>query len=121
MDREKFIKLMLMTTSSHDGECLNAIRMANVMLAKDNLSWREFVEGTVPIGTNYRSKNFKRYSGPEIDEWFDLLLQTTRLRSSFYSFLKSVHTDYEEKGWLTEKQYEAIQKAWLRAVERNAK
>lgn len=114
VDREKFIKLMLMTTSSHDGECLNAIRMANSMLAKDNLNWREFIEGTVPIGTNYRSKNFKRYSGPEIDGWFDILLQVIKPTWSFRQFLESVHTDYEQKGWLTEKQYEAIKKAYER-------
>lgn len=114
MDREKFIKLMLMTTSSHDGECLNAIRMANAMLAHDNINWREFIEGTVPVGTNYRSKNFKRYDGPEIDEWFDYLLQRVRKNHSFYTFLESVHNDYEKKGWLTERQYEVIKNAYMK-------
>ncbi|KKL08781.1 hypothetical protein LCGC14_2572400, partial [marine sediment metagenome] len=36
---EKFIKLMKMTTSPVDGECLNAIRMANSFLMEANLDW----------------------------------------------------------------------------------
>lgn len=50
MNIETFTKLMMMTTSPHDGEALNAIRMANAMLNKHKLNWQD-VTRTVRIGS----------------------------------------------------------------------
>jgi len=47
-DRVMLGKLMMMTTSTHDGEALNALRAANRILARHKLSWREVLEGTRP-------------------------------------------------------------------------
>ncbi len=43
MDTKRFIKTLSLTTSSFDGECLNAIRLCNDTLKKDNLTWEMFL------------------------------------------------------------------------------
>jgi hypothetical protein len=43
MDKDKLVKLLRMTTSSQDGEALNAIRMANAMLKAAGLDWDRLV------------------------------------------------------------------------------
>lgn len=46
---EVIIKLMGMTDSSHDGEALNAIRMANVQLKKWGWDWRKMLTAKIKI------------------------------------------------------------------------
>ena len=46
---DTIIKLMGMTTSSHDGEALNAMRMANAQLKKWNWTWREILTAKIKI------------------------------------------------------------------------
>jgi hypothetical protein len=48
-DLAKFIKLMKMTTASVDGEALNAIRMANAMLKRNNHDWEVLLKGKITI------------------------------------------------------------------------
>lgn len=36
---DKIIKLLKMTTSSHNGESLNSIRLANKLLKENNMTW----------------------------------------------------------------------------------
>jgi Protein of unknown function (DUF2786) len=48
--RDKLAKLLGMSQSSHDGEALNAVRLANRMLAKHKLTWREAL-GTTSVTT----------------------------------------------------------------------
>lgn len=43
MDRERLTKLMAMTTSSNDGEALNAMRMANKIIKAAGTSWEELL------------------------------------------------------------------------------
>lgn len=43
-------KVLAMTTSENDGEALTAIRKANAILKKGNLSWADVLERTVSAG-----------------------------------------------------------------------
>lgn len=59
LDRAKLAKLMAMTTSDQDGEALNALRMANKLIAGAKLSWPEvlgFSSSTRPPGSTFRDK-----------------------------------------------------------------
>jgi hypothetical protein len=40
-DRDKLIKLLMMTTSDFDGEALSFIRKANELLKRNSLSWEQ--------------------------------------------------------------------------------
>ena len=42
-ERSKLKKLMALTTSENDGEALNALRAANRILARNDLSWEDLL------------------------------------------------------------------------------
>ena len=44
MERERFVKLLAMTSSSNDGEALAATRKCNAFLAQNKLSWNDVVQ-----------------------------------------------------------------------------
>jgi hypothetical protein len=46
---ETFVKLMMMTTSTSDGEALTAIRKANTLLKAEGKNWEELITGLVPM------------------------------------------------------------------------
>ena len=113
---EKFIKLMMMTTSPNDGEVLNAVRMANAALIEANLNWDEFLRGKARItGDTPTVHSGKKYdNASEINQMFDAVLQNVKPGSSFFKFLESIHDWWDVKGWLTEKQYNALRKTYER-------
>ena len=43
LDLKRFLKIMGMTTSAADGEALNAMRLANQMLADAKMSWEDLL------------------------------------------------------------------------------
>lgn len=136
MSEQLFIKLMMMTTSPHDGEVLTAIRKANAILAGQNLNWEEFIMqmGAAPapepepfvnhdewsdVGVKTRSKrghdtssSQNTYGGPGVDKIFDSLLNEFHLADSFKEFVEDVQRYYQDKGYITQRQYEALKNAY---------
>jgi len=126
-----FIKLMMMTGSSHDGEALVAIRKANAILAEANVNWEEFLAALdqshdrsymTPPSKRKEAKrdptefsdvggNEKHDNEAEIDALFERVYDRVHSGSSFYEFVQSVHDFWIQKGYLTEKQYQAIRRA----------
>ena len=41
----KFVKLMMLTTSANDHEALSALRKANAILADQSVSWEQLING----------------------------------------------------------------------------
>jgi len=113
---EKFIKLMMMTTSPNDGEVLTAIRMANATLIEANLNWDEFLRGKAKItGDAPTVHSGKQYdNADEINQMFDAVLKSVKPGTSFHKFLESVHDWWDVRGSLTEKQYKALRKTYER-------
>jgi len=116
MNLEKFIKLMMMTTSSHDGECLNAIRMANAELAKINNNWEDLLRSKVSTTSSYtrtqtRENDEEHLSDDEIDALFEQALKRVPKSSSFRIFVEGVHAWWEMNGFLSPAQLAAIKKA----------
>jgi hypothetical protein len=115
----QFVKLMMMTTSSHDQEALTAIRKANAILASANVNWEEFLNATeaAKSGDGFSSygSQFSRQTSftdsSEIDPLFDAAFARVSKGASFRHFLDSVHDWWETKGYLTEKQLQALRKA----------
>jgi len=130
-----FVKLMSMTTSSHDGEALVAIRKANAILAEANVNWEEFLAALdqhsqqVVASRSHMTPPSKRkgaQSPPwsdyadagklytddiEIDRLFERVYDRVSSGNSFYEFIQSVHDYWIQKGYLTEAQYQAIKRA----------
>jgi hypothetical protein len=139
VDIERLTKLMRMTESAHDGEALNALRLANKILRDANLHWGDVLTpkrndnshlvppskrpgfNKKPNGAAYgRRAERSRYDGgkgrhedPEIEDWFDRLDQRQH-SLDFRMFLSSVRGFWERHGYLTDNQYDAVK----RAVER---
>ncbi len=129
LDRHKFIKLMMMTQSSNDGEALTALRKANGMLAGENMNWSEFISGIktkpapVPKGrgtTDTAPEKYSRYDGkyqqfndPKIANMLASLMRDAK--GGFRDFVESVESYWREHGYLTERQYEAITNAYHRS------
>lgn len=126
-DFAKFKKLMQMTLSQNDGECLTAIRKANALLLADNKNWEELIDGKVTktISQPYQDPGAKAGHtstpgmGPKKDPelinlMFEELLRVLRPENSFRAFVEDVHSFWETKGWISDKQFEAITKAYER-------
>lgn len=114
---EKFIKLMMMTTSPNEGECLNAIRMANAQLVEANLDWDDFLRGKAKItdGSGKSMYSGKKYdNADDIERMLDAVLKNIRQGTSFYNFIKSLNDWWEANSFLTEKQYAALRKSYER-------
>src|SRR5262245_58815708 len=118
---EVFIKLMMMTQSPNDGEALTALRKANAKLAAINRNWEELLRGKVaqsdfpdapPMGGDLKTGRGVQYTDPFISTMLDDILQSLSPGSSFRDFISDVNRFWEEKGFLTEKQYAAIKKSW---------
>jgi len=125
LDRIMMIKLMGMTMSQHDGECLNAISKANAILLSANMTWQEFLADIKP-DQSYRvppsqrrkqsnpfeqaGKEGQRYDDAnEINSMFEDAFENAN--GSFREFLHSIHQWWETKDFLTAKQYDALRKA----------
>ncbi|MFQ5742007.1 MAG: hypothetical protein ACE5HV_00280 [Acidobacteriota bacterium] len=111
---EKFIKIMMLATSPSDGEALSALRKANAMLAEMNNSWEELLRGKVRMraADDDEAPRGKHHTdAEEIDTLFEDLFTSVSPASSFRDFVESVHEWWEDKGFLTEKQYQALRRA----------
>ena len=132
---ERFIKLMLMTTSVHDGEALNAIRMANRELAAMKLSWRDYLEKSQvrqapppppppprPQPRPQPSRTGFFHDQPpsdddifdnqdEINQLFERAFARCRPGTSFHDgFLVGINKWWKDKHYLKRKQYEGLVK-----------
>jgi len=106
MDITKLIKLMNLTTSTFDGEALNAIRKANLLLAESNISWIEFIkEKNITI----KEIVVKKPRDPQIEEMLRLCKKGVRSISG-KMFINSLADWYKKHGSLSEKQLISLKK-----------
>jgi hypothetical protein len=118
-DFELFIKLMMLAQSPNDTEALSALRKANAKLASINRNWEELLRGKVavsdfpdapPMGGELRASRGVQHTDPFISTMLDDLMRD--VKGGFRDFIESINTWWEQKGFLTEKQYIAVRKAW---------
>lgn len=131
IDRARLSKLMGLTTSVHDGEALNALRMANKMLSEAKLSWFEVLGSPTTRAPDYRTppskrgagdtrrygtrapqgraKDESRWTGPEIAPMLDALSRG-RHDLSTMTFIASLTDHWERRGFLTTAQYEVLKR-----------
>ncbi len=140
MDHVRLTKLLMMTTSSHDGEALAAIRKANAILKEAGVNWQEFLAGRLPSSARMGPPPPKRDAGPrpsaregedfhrapedereldrdyydnvaEINIMFERARRKVRPHSSSGRTVAGIKKWWEEHEYLTRKQYEALRKA----------
>ncbi len=141
IDRAKLIKVMAMTQSANDGEALNAIRMANEMLKVKKLDWDKAIAGTSKVSDAYSAiRNAPQYRPPprqqmrpsgrgttdtmpnrpqsqftdrNIPRMIESLLRDTK--GDFRDMLQSFKEQWDNRHYLTERQYEVLFNAYERA------
>ena len=111
VDISKIIKLLNMTSSSYDGECLAAIRRANVILLEENITWSDIFKVKQSLPTPLDKPNF---SSEQIKHMLVMCLARVHSRSGL-EFLKSLQGFYRNRGYLTERQLEALQ-SWYKNI-----
>lgn len=110
-DFNKLQKLMAMTASDNDGEALNALRAANAILKKYDITWERVFKRLVTVEIE------EAPSEPPSSAARDIALEAAldkALKSSsggFRDFLLSLQAQWHEKGWLSPAQREAVFKA----------
>lgn len=95
-EREKLIKLLGMTTSSHDNEALVAIRKANTLIQYHKLAWKDVI-GSSAAKPVIQPNNFTGFNQPTNPQ----------------GRRPADHDDAEELVW-TAKRQEIINRAWHR-------
>jgi hypothetical protein len=116
---------MMMTTSSNDAEALIALRKANAILAEAKVNWAELLAASRQAD-DFRVPPSKRRRADPDDEWenvgdkhddageIESLFERAFARAmteEFEGFLTSVRMFWEQRGYLTEKQYAAVRRA----------
>lgn len=120
---------MLMTTSDSDGEALNALRMANKMMAEEGVRWPDVLQEerkvTVTVSrapwdpeSSYRPA--EDWVAPHLKDavTINLMFKTiygTQMTDDFKMFVDSVHARWKKFGQLTANQYNAIRRCYTRA------
>lgn len=118
--RKRLFQLMGMTGSKHDGEALNAVRLANRVLGELGITWEEALERTNGAG-RYSAEDMqeaasKAYEQGVADGKMAGAVKPGRTRPSWQTFARDIRdhffgelTDWEEgfvesfcgRGWPT--------------------
>lgn len=120
-DRSKVIKLLGMTGSDHSGEVLNAIRMANAHLVKNNMTWAQFC-GAAPMSSRPATPHkpsFDEMFGDR-EQMFDVVLKASR-GTGFHTMMADIYNQWQRTGRMSEKQDDTLHNAYQRAKERQRK
>lgn len=104
VDILKIIKLLNMTSSRFDGECLVAIRKANILLMEENKTWSDVFQTKQSLSSP--EKEYK-FPDEQIRHMLTMCISQTKSRSGL-EFLKSLQEFHRTRGMLTGRQLEAL-------------
>ena len=118
---------MALTASNIDGEALNALRKANILLAENNTTWTDFIlnketpkyetpkyEEPIVRRTEEPKYQTAKDNSPDIEEMIDFCLENLGSASG-KKFIKSLKEWYLEKGFLTKRQRESLE-SWYNNI-----
>lgn len=113
----KLKKLMMMTLSEVDNECLQAIRGANRILREEGIDWNRVFSRTVTVVNEFEAAPedespdaSKIRERERIDEAFSVV-EASDPRGSFADFISSLKEQWERRGSLSIAQKDSLFKA----------
>ena len=110
MDIIKLVKVLGYTTSPNDNEALSALRLANGIMAEANLTWEQFMtQKTIIIQEIVQKNIIQKEQNPETAKKLKLVLENVR-SSSGLEFLRSLNKQFQERGSLSPRQLDALDK-----------
>lgn len=99
MSTDKIVKLLNLTTSTNDGEALNAIRIANAIVQKSGLSW----EALITRGVASEKPPEPEHTEISIEEMF-AFIHKNAWPGFDPSFVLSIEEKFKRTGRLTARQ-----------------
>jgi len=110
MDIIKLVKVLGYTTSPNDNEALSAMRMANGIMAEANLTWEQLMtQKTIVIQEVIQKNVIQKEANSETAKKLKLVLENVRSHSGL-EFLRSLNKQFQERGSLSKRQLEALDK-----------
>lgn len=103
----RLTKCLELTSSSHDGEALAAVRKANAIRESLNLMWADLLEGTEPDS-----------EGSDYDEMFAHIWQFNPPSGKWESIIRDLGSFAKVRGYLTPKQVRLVRKFYNVAIKR---
>ena len=100
-DLARLTKCLELSASNHDGEALTAIRMANAIREKLQVTWTEIVEQP--------PKPDPKASG-DLTAMFARIWEFNHPDEKWAEILESLETFYQSRGYLTAKQQRLLRK-----------
>lgn len=108
LNRDRLLKLMGMATSAHDGEALNALRMANRMLTECKLDWSFIImETVVPPPKPIVQENVGSRDGI-LAMFADLKGAEYKMTARAKAFVHGLFDHFIKYGTLSKKQYDSL-------------
>lgn len=111
-DKDKFLKIISLTTSDQDGEALSALRKALSMMKQSKITWRELIDKPQQTHQPYQRHWQPKESEEQIK--LRLLINDVRIKGSTRDFIVSLSQAAFKFGRLTQKQSEALDKVFFR-------
>lgn len=131
MDKDRLVKLLGMTTSEHDGEALNAMRMANALVQAAGKTWAEVLatQNTINISLQRAQPTANPYAGTAtdwspphltdkviIDTMFRAIYAQPRSHSDFWNWVDDVHAYWTKHQRVTNAQYQGLRRCYNRTL-----
>jgi hypothetical protein len=129
VDKTRLVKLLGMTTSEHDGEALNAMRMANDLIKAAGKTWADVLATDNVVNIVLQRPAPKPYTTTEdwspphltdkvlIDAMFRAIYAQPRSSNEeFWQWVDSVHQQWLDRGRLTPGQYQAVRRCYSRVM-----
>lgn len=101
--KDKLIKVLNLTTSNHDGEALNAIRLANAIIKEAKLNWASVIE---------RLSCQHCVESMSIDIMIDAVKKNSFAGSWANDFVSAVEVSYKKNRRLTPRQTETLKRVY---------
>lgn len=117
MNLEKLVKVMGYTASPNDSEALNAVRIANGILAESDLTWEQFISQKTIVIQEVIQQPTTATAKPidtNIQNMLDICLRNVTSHSGQH-FIQSLADWYRRKGFLTDRQKTALER-WYNNV-----
>lgn len=116
--QERFLAELLIAEKATDAtEVAVAFRAATAILFSVNMTWAKFVESRKPVDSSTGNQNGAAGSedAGTVRSLLEKAMRNTDPQSSFYTFLQSLSDQFEEKGYLSDKQMSALRRSAVRS------
>jgi hypothetical protein len=111
-DFKRLKGMMDRTTSENDNEALVALRAANRLLARENLTWTRVLDRSVQLAVPFESRSTAegQTDDDEMETLFDAALNGTKV-GSFRDTLQSIYSQWQANGRISARQREVVEEA----------